>query len=159
MSTTTQARPLFAAKLTPHNSLTGTGQRIVIAVMVVMASVPGMVFFSMGAWPIVGFMGLDIAAVWWALSAARRNGRAFEEVTLWRHQLDFLKVDGNGAEKTWSFSPLAVRLVIDRDINERTRALHLKSGGEIIEIGAFLAEAEKSSFAKAFGTALRQARR
>ncbi|SFZ85025.1 Uncharacterized membrane protein [Devosia enhydra] len=159
MSTTTQARPLFAAKLTPHNSLTGNGQRIVIAVMVVMASVPGMVFFSMGAWPIVGFMGLDILAVWWALSAARRNGRAFEEVTLWRHQLDILKVDGKGQRRSFSFNPLAVRLVIDRDINERTRALHLRGADQTLEIGAFLAENEKSSFAKAFGTALRQARR
>ena len=26
----------------------------------------GMVFYVLGAWPVVGFMGLDVALVWWA---------------------------------------------------------------------------------------------
>jgi uncharacterized membrane protein len=159
MSTTTQARPLFAAVLTPHNSLSGSGQRIVVAFFVVLASIPAMVFFSLGAWPILGFLGLDLVAVWWALSAARRRSRAFEEVTLWPTQLDFVQVDAGGHRASRSFNPLSVRLVVDRDFDERTRALHLRSGTESVEIGAFLAETEKSSFAKAFGSALRKARR
>lgn len=159
MSTTTQARPLFAAKLTPHNALSGSGQRIVVAIFIVLASVPAMIFLSLGAWPIVGFLGLDVLAVAWALSAARRGSRAFEEVTLWPDQLDFVQVDGRGQRSAMRFNPQAVRLVIERDFDERTRALHLRAERQAVEIGAFLAETEKSSFAKAFGTALRKARR
>ena len=67
MTTQTTARPLFAATLTPHRSLSRRGMRIVIAVMAIGASIPGMLFFALGAWPIVGIMGLDVALVWWAL--------------------------------------------------------------------------------------------
>jgi uncharacterized membrane protein len=56
------------------------------------------------------------------------------------------------------FDPKAVRLVLDRDMNEKTRALRLRSGAENVEIGAFLSPDDKASFAKEFGRALRQAR-
>ena len=53
MTTQTQARPLFAAKLTPHRSIGRRGYRIVIAVMAIAATVPAITFYSLGAWPIV----------------------------------------------------------------------------------------------------------
>jgi uncharacterized membrane protein len=158
MTTKTQARPLFAATLTPNNSLSGAGQQAVVAVAVVLASVPGMVFFSMGAWPIVGFLGLDLVAVLWALAAARRRARAYEKVTLWPDQLELIRGDGRGHETRLVFNPFFVRLVIDRDFDERTRALRLRVGEELHEFGAFLSPDDKASFAKVFGTALRKAR-
>ena len=82
MTTQTQARPLFAATLTPHRSLTRRGYRYVIALACVMASIPGIVFFSMGAWPIVGFLGLDVLAIGWAMAASMKSGKQDEEVTI-----------------------------------------------------------------------------
>ena len=57
MSTKTQAKPLFAATLTPHRSLTPGGKRLVIGLVVAMALVPGIIFYLAGAWPVVGFIG------------------------------------------------------------------------------------------------------
>src|SRR5690606_22253005 len=119
---------------------------------------PFMVFLSMGAWPIVGFIGLDIAAIAWALSAARRRSRAYEKVTLWPDQLELVRGDGTGHETRQVFNPFFVRLVIDRDFDERTRALRLRVGEELHEFGSFLSPDDKASFAKVFGTALRKAR-
>ena len=158
MTTQTQARPLFAAKLTPHRSLGRKGVRVVVVLFAVLATIPGMVFFSMGAWPIVGFLGLDIALIWWALSASQRDGKRYEEVTLWPDQLELKQVDGTGKETLTRFNPFYVKLVIDRDFNERTTGLHLRTGERDIEVGTFLNTDEKSSFAKAFGTALKRAR-
>lgn len=158
MSTTTQARPLFAATLTPHNALSRSGQQVVIAVFVVLASLPAMAFFSIGAWPVLAFLGLDIVAVAWALTAARRRSRAYEKVTLWPDQLELVRVDETGHETRQVFSPFFVRLVIDRDYEERTRALRLRIGEELHEFGAFLSPDDKASFAKVFGTALKKAR-
>ena len=88
MTTQTEARPLFAATLTPHRSLSRAGLRYVVAGTAVAASIPGVIFFSLGAWPIVGFLGLDILAVWWALSASLRDGKRMEKVTLWPDELE-----------------------------------------------------------------------
>lgn len=158
MTTQTQARPLFAATLTPHRSLSRNGLRWVIAIMAIGASIPGIIFFSLGAWPIVGFMGLDVLAVWWALSASTRDGRQMETLTLWPDELELKRTKPNGQEELLRFNPLFVKLVIDRDFNERTQALHLRSRDADTVIGAFLNPDDKASFAKAFGTALKKAR-
>ena len=42
----------------------------------------GMFFFMLGAWPVVGFLGLDVLLVYWAFRANYRAAAAFEEVTV-----------------------------------------------------------------------------
>ncbi|MBN9311301.1 MAG: DUF2244 domain-containing protein [Devosia sp.] len=158
MTTQTQARPLFAAKLTPHRSMGRRGLHAVVVVAMLLTIIPGIAFVSMGAWPIVGFMGLGVGLIWWALSAHQRDGRRYEQVTLWPDQLELKQVDGTGKETLTRFNPFFVKLVIDRDYNERTTALHLRTRDRDVELGAFLNPDEKSSFAKAFGTALKRSR-
>jgi len=158
MTTKTQARPLFAATLTPHRSLTRRGYRYVVALACVMATVPGLIFFSMGAWPIVGFLGLDLLAIGWALSASFKSGKQFEEVTLWPDELEVKQVAANGKAEITRFNPFFVKLVIDRDFNERITTLHLRSREQDMVIGAFLNPDDKTSFARVFGAALKKAR-
>ncbi|RUT30166.1 DUF2244 domain-containing protein [Arsenicitalea aurantiaca] len=153
-----QAEPIFAATLTPHNALSATGLRNVMIVFAGLAALPSLIFFQLGAWPILGFMGLDILLVWWALSASRRAGRRFEEVTLWSDALEIRQVSAAGAENHERFNPFYVRLVIERDYDERTTALRLRTRERELEIGAFLNPEDKASFAKVFGSALRKAR-
>ncbi|MEQ1769398.1 MAG: DUF2244 domain-containing protein [Devosia sp.] len=158
MSTKTQAKPLFAATLTPHRSLSPQGKRIVIALVAALALVPGFVFYAAGAWPVVGFMGLDVLAIWLALTISMRSGRAQEVVSLWPGMLEVTKTDPKGRETVLQFEPFAVRFVIDRDYNERVTGLWLRQRDDRVPLGAFLSAEEKLSFSKAFGAALRQAR-
>lgn len=134
------------------------GIRAVVVMVAILATIPGIIFFSLGAWPIVGFMGLDVALIWWALAAHQRDGKRYEQVTLWPDQLELKQVDGKGKETLTRFNPFNVKLVIDRDFNERTTGLHLRTRDRDLELGTFLNTDEKSSFAKAFGTALKRAR-
>ena len=158
MSTKIQAKPLFAATLTPHRSLSPRGKRVVIGLVAALALVPGIVFYVAGAWPVVGFMGLDVVAIWIALTVSMRGGRAYEVVTLWPGTLEIKKIDAKGAEDVMTFIPFNVRFVIDRDYNERLTGLWLKERDRKIALGAFLSAEEKLSFSKAFGTALKKAR-
>ena len=158
MSTKIQAKPLFAATLTPHRSLSPSGKRVVIGLVAALALVPGIVFYVAGAWPVVGFMGLDVVAIWIALTVSMRGGRAYEVVTLWPGTLEVKKIDSKGAEDVLTFIPFNVRFVIDRDYNERVTGLWLKERERRIALGAFLSTEEKLSFSKAFGTALKKAR-
>ena len=158
MSTKIQAKPLFAATLTPHRSLSPRGKRVVIGLVAALALVPGIIFYIAGAWPVVGFMGLDVLAIWVALTVSMRGGKAYEVVTLWPGALELKKVDAKGTEDVLSFSPFSVRFVIDRDFNERVTGLWLREHERKIAIGAFLSPDDKQSFSKAFGTALKKAR-
>jgi uncharacterized membrane protein len=158
MTTQTQARPLFAATLTPHRSLSRNGGRFVVAALAVLCTVPAIVFLSLGAWPVLGFLGLDLVLLWWALDSAFRKSRESETVTLWRDQLEIKHTDGRGRETLSRFNPHFVKLVIERDINERTTGLLLRTRERELRLGDFLSLDDRSSFAKAFGTALRRAR-
>jgi uncharacterized membrane protein len=158
MSTKTQAKPLFAATLTPHRSLTPNGKRIVIGLVAALALVPGIIFYLVGAWPVIGFMGLDVLAIWAALTLSMRSGKLHEVITLWPTALELKRVDAKGAEDTLSFVPQNVRFLVDRDYNERVTGLWLKEQDRKIPLGAFLSIDEKLSLSKVFGTALRKAR-
>ena len=158
MSTKTQAKPLFAATLTPHRSLSPSGKRVVIGLVAALALVPGFVFYLAGAWPVVGFMGLDVIAIWAALTISMRRGKASEVLTLWPGTLELKKIDAKGGEEVLAFVPTAVRFLIDRDYNERVTALWLKERDNKVALGAFLSADEKLSLSKVFGTALRKAR-
>lgn len=158
MSTKIQAKPIFAATLTPHRSLSPVGKRIVVGLVAALALGPGLVFYYLGAWPVIGFMGLDVLAIWVALTISMRSGKASETVSLWPGALELRRVDPKGAEDVLTFAPADVRFVIDRDYNERVTALWLKAGENRVPLGAFLSVEEKQSFSKAFGHALRQAR-
>ena len=158
MSTTIQAKPIFAATLTPHRSLSPTGKRVVVGLVAALALVPGVVFYIAGAWPVVGFMGLDVLAIWIALTISMRAGKQREIVSLWPGTLELKRIDAKGAEQVATFVPQNVRFVIDRDFNERVQALWLRERDARVELGAFLSADEKLSFSKAFGAALRKAR-
>ncbi len=150
--------PLFAAMLTPHRSLTPKGIRWVIGLTCVLASIPGIVFFALGAWPIVGLLGLDVLALYWALSSSLKDTEAFEEITLWPDALDIRNVSKKGRETSVSFNPFFVRFAIDRDHEDRVTALKIETRDTEVEIARFLNADDKASFAKVFGPALHRAK-
>jgi uncharacterized membrane protein len=150
--------PLFSASLTPHRALSKRGRMVLVAFVAMFAAIPGLVFYSLGAWPVVGFMGLDVAAIWLALTLSSRDGKRHETVTLHQDRLEIVQVDRRGNARRTLFSPQATKLVVVRDSDERTTEVRLKSDKRELEIGSFLALPEKASFAQAFGTMLRRVR-
>ncbi|MFN0042370.1 MAG: DUF2244 domain-containing protein, partial [Alphaproteobacteria bacterium] len=58
---------LFNETLRPHRSLGRTGFMMVMGLLVFWSFVAGIVFTAVGAWPVVGFIGLDVVLVYLAL--------------------------------------------------------------------------------------------
>lgn len=154
----TTTTPLFAAELKPHRTLGAGGGWIVIGLFALFAALPGLAFLSMDTWPIVGFMGLDVLAIAVALYISMRRGKRREQITVWADQLEWTATDAKGGKTLRRFNPKTVRLLLDRDADEKTLAMRLRHGKDELEVGAFLNADDKSSLAKALGTALRKAR-
>ena len=72
----------FRAVLTPHRSLPAMGFLILMAVLVTLNLTAGITFYLLGAWPVVGFMGLDVALVWWAFRLNYASGKRRESIEL-----------------------------------------------------------------------------
>ena len=76
-----EAEPeLFSALLTPHRSLSRTGFVVLMAFLSAISFAAGLAFWMMGAWPVSGFFGLDVLAVYFAFKINFRNARATEEI-------------------------------------------------------------------------------
>ena len=101
---------------------------------------------------------LNIQDMEFAVQNVATKDQRYEQITLWPDQLEVKQVDGAGKEELTRYNPHQVKLVVDRDYNERTTGLHLRTRERDVILGAFLNQDEKSSFAKAFGTALKRAR-
>lgn len=150
--------PLFAAELTPHRSLSARGGWIVVGLGALLTLLPALALLSVDLWAIIGLMSLDLAAIATTLYASLRRGKRREQITVWTDQLEWTATDARGGKVLRRFNPKTVRLVLDRDADEKTMALRLRHGRDELEVGAFLHSDDKSSFAKALGTALRKAR-
>ena len=83
--------PIFRALLTPHRSLGRVGFAILIGALLLCWAVTGIVFLANGAWPIFGFFGLDVLAIYVAFRLNYRAARAREEVSVSRTALDIRK--------------------------------------------------------------------
>jgi uncharacterized membrane protein len=150
---------LFSALLTPHRSLNRTGFLLVMAFLSLISFAAGMVFLVLGAWPVFGFFGLDMLAVYLAFKINFRRARACEEIWVTPSELRVRRVSHRGHAVEFVLNPLWVRLTkVARD-EFGIEKLYLVSRGNTVSIGSFLSPDEKASFANALMEALHAARR
>lgn len=149
---------LFTARLTPHRSLSARGLRVLMLSLGVLCFGVGLLFWSIGAWPIAGFFGLDVAAVWLAFRVSNHRARAFEEVRLSRSALVIRRVSERGQVSEVRLNPFWTRLVVERVPEEGVVRIAVTSHGRDHEIGRFLGPDDRESFGDAFATALARAR-
>jgi uncharacterized membrane protein len=150
---------IFSAVITPHRSMSPRGFLILMLCLGAVSFVSGVVFVSMGAWPVCGFFGLDVLLVYVAFRANFRAARAYEEVTVTASELTVRKISQRGGVREWTLNPVWVRL--ERIVHEEfgIERLFLVSQGRRLSIAAFLGPHEKKSFAAALSAALGEAKR
>src|SRR5216684_6009670 len=150
---------LFSAIITPHRSLSGTGFLAVMALVGGLSFIGGMFFFLLGAWPVIGFLGLDVVLVYWAFRANYRAAAAFEEVTVTPSELRVRKVSHRGEMSEWTLNPLWAKLEYEIDEEFGLQRLYLVSRGRKLPVASFLPPQEKASFAAALAAAIWEAKR
>jgi uncharacterized membrane protein len=150
---------LFSALLTPHRSLNRTGFLLLMAFLSLISFAAGVAFLLMGAWPVFGFFGLDVLAIYWAFKINFARARACEEILVTPTELRVRRVNHRGHVAEWVLNPLWVQ--IDQKAHEEfgIEKLYLVSRGRRLAIASFLGPDEKASFIKSLSAALQVARR
>ena len=149
---------LFAARLFPRRSFTPAAARRLLVATFVASALLSLPFYFAGAWPIVGFLGLDVALLGLAFHMSFRAARAYEDYRLTYLELEFARVSARGARREWRFHPAWVTLERG-EMGPTAERLALRSRGRRHEIASFLGAAEKAAFAGDLGRALGEARR
>jgi uncharacterized membrane protein len=150
---------LFSAIITPHRSLSGTGFLVVMALVGGLSLIGGLIFFLLGAWPVVGFLGLDVLLVYWAFRSNYRAAAAFEQVTVTPSELRLRRVSHRGSLAEWTLNPVWTRLDCETHEEFGLLRLFLVSRGRRLSVAGFLSPPERESFAAALSAALGEAKR
>lgn len=127
----------FATSLKPHRSLSAEGFRFVMMGAVAANVVIALPLFVMGAWPVFGFMGLDIFLLWWLFQRSYFDARRTETLTLTDRDLVVVRIapDGEREELRLNSYWLKVEATEER--------LVVTSRGNRVVIGRFLGPEER----------------
>jgi len=147
----------FSAVLTPHRSLGPKGFMVLMAAVCAISFGTGLLFYMIGAWPVLGFMGLDVALIYIAFKLNFRALRLHETVDLTQQALTVTRVDPSGKAQSWNFNPYWVRLNL-KPRRGRSTELSLASHGNRLVFASFLTDPEREDFALALSSALSAAK-
>ena len=150
--------PIFAASLRPYRSLSPRGFMFVMLALVSCSFTAGLAFWSMGAWPVVGFFGLDILLVQLAFRLNYRQALASEEIVVFRHRMTVTSTSPKGETRAAEFNPYWAKIEVERHPEAGVTRVTIASHGKRLDIAGFLGPWERESFAKALGSALAEAR-
>jgi uncharacterized membrane protein len=130
---------------------------ILMSAVGIVSFVTGLVFLIIGAWPVLGFFGLDALLIYIAFKLNYRSGRLLETVELTPSLLTLTRVHPSGARESFDFNPYWVRVLLSERPDGRTE-LRLASHGREYPFARFLTDDERRDFAKALTGALGAAR-
>lgn len=147
----------FHALLYPNRSLTKDGFRRVLAAVIGVNVLNGLIYFTLGAWPVAFFCGVDIVIVWWAFHLSYAQGRRHERIMLTDDALWVSRVLPSGHETRWKLSPYWAQLRIERPVKHETQ-LKLVEKGRTLIVGSFLSPKERGELADALRDAMAKLR-
>jgi uncharacterized membrane protein len=146
------------AEIRPNRSLPNPGfYALMIAVAIVSFSA-GMMFMMIGAWPVIGFFGLDVLLVFLAFKLSYRDGRKREVIQITEDEIRVARRTPFGHVTAFRLPAAWTRVEVagqgEPDVQAR-----LTASGKSLIIGSMLSPKEREGLADAVRDALDRARR
>ncbi|MCA3623707.1 MAG: DUF2244 domain-containing protein [Methylobacterium sp.] len=151
--------PVFDAVITPHRSLSPRGLFWLMAFLLFVTTAMSIPFYLLGAWPVLGFLGLDIVLIYLAFRYHNATARAYEQVVVSRIELLLRSVSWRGVVREKCFNPAWARIEREEHPEFGTEKIEIVQGCERVEVAAALGREERGEFADAFQKALATAKR
>lgn len=138
----------WSVTLTPHRSLGRRGYMMLFGFVVAANVVIAVFFLILKAWPVFGFLGLDVVLVGFALRANEKSARRSERILIEGDELRLIKSGPKKAAQEKSFNRRWTKALLEYDeAREMVGRLFLVSRGERTEIASFLGADERQSLA------------
>jgi uncharacterized membrane protein len=129
--------PFFERVLLPHRSLPSRNFHLLMGMLGLVSLAVGVGFVSIGAWPVVGFFGLDVGLVYVAFRLSYRSARQSETIRLTNDLFSVERVNVRGQRRSWRFQPFWVRVILE-ERSDMSNQLLVASHGRSLVIGDFV---------------------
>ena len=148
---------LFDAVLYPHRSLSRSGFWLMMGLVSAVSFGAGLAFYLAGAWPVMGFFGLDVALIYLAFRMNYRAAKLTEIIKLDERELRVQHISPRGTVRAWTFPAFWVRVRMDNPPQPDSDFV-ISSHGRYLTLGAFLSPQERLDVAQALDAALSKLR-
>ena len=135
----------------PHRSLSPEGFKWLIRGAIAANLLIGLPMLLLGAWPVLGFMGLDVWLLWFLFKRSYLDARRSETLLLTDRELIVDRVAPDGEREQHRLDAYWLRIELLGKDSER---LVLVSRGNRVVIGRFLAPVERRKVAEQLKAAL-----
>lgn len=143
----------FERVLLPHRSLPRHGFHLLMLLLGLVSVALGIGFASIGAWPVCGFFGLDVALLYLAFRLSYRSARQREVLRLAGDDFTVERIGIRGERRMWRFQAFWLRVVLEEHPDESNRLL-VASHGRSLVIGDFLPPPTRRELADTLRAAL-----
>jgi uncharacterized membrane protein len=142
---------------TPNRSLSKNGMVWVLGAVAGLLCLLGAYWLWRGAWPVTLLMGLEWAALAWALHWSRSRNREREVIRLSPSRFEVTRVARDGRQTRWVEPPAWLQITELRRA-DGTLFVEARSRGQACELGRCLSSAERGTLATRLKEGLRRAR-
>jgi uncharacterized membrane protein len=137
----------FSTLLRPHRSLSPYGFKWLIRALLLANLLVALPMYFLGAWPVAGFCGLDVALIWYLFHRNYLDARRSETLTLTDRELVVDRLGPDGEREQHRLDAYWLRV----ELGER---LVLTSRGNRVVVGRFLGAPERQRVAGELQAAL-----
>jgi uncharacterized membrane protein len=141
----------FSTALRPYRSLSPEGFKWLIRFAVAANLLIGLPMYLLGAWPVMGFMGLDVFLLWYLFKRSYLDARRRETLVLNDRELIIERRSPEGDREEHRLDAYWLRV----ELGER---LVLTSRGNRVVIGRFLSPGKRAEVAEQLKAALAKMR-
>lgn len=147
----------FDARLTPNRSLSPKAFLTVMGIVGGASFLAGLMFLSMGAFPVIGFFGIDALAIYFAFRWSQRSQRQVTRVKVTAEKIDLIHEEP-GRKVRRAEIPTAFARVRLEQPERAPSELQIAYQSQAWVIGRFLTPGERKSLKSALETAIHRAR-
>ena len=133
----------FSTLLRPHRSLSPEGFKWVMRGAIAANLLIGLPMYLLGAWPVLGFMGLDVYLLWWLFKRNYLDARRSERLVLTDRELVVERVAPDGEREEHRLDAYWLRVELQ---GEAERLVVISRGNRLV-VGRFLAPSERERVA------------
>ena len=121
----------------PYRSLSKRGFRnLMFCVAFIFFSIGGY-FWYLCAWPVFGFIGLDVALLYYAFKINYKSGEIFETLKIEKETFLITRNFPSGKQQSWNLEPYWASVELN-SLRRNEENLILKSKDKVVLVGSFL---------------------
>ena len=154
---TNAQKEVFTITLWPYRSLGSRGYLYLMVAFISLIFILSLLFYFLGAWPVIGFLGFEIGLVWLVFRLNYNSGKNFEQIYITKGKTFIEQVNWRGAKRRFTIVSPWISAHCIRD-EGNTNKLILRYHAEKLEIGSFLPPHEKVSLANTLNDCFKRMR-